>query len=118
MTILLTTHYMEEAAQLCDRVGVMDAGRFLIEGPPADLVRDRVGEEVIEFRGEGGEEAARALEGIPHEAERAGDTLYLYCRKGSEATRCLIAAGHHEFLRRPASLEDLFLRLTGREIRE
>ncbi len=118
MTILLTTHYMEEAAQLCDRIGVMDAGRFLVEGPPADLVRDRVGEEVIELRGEGREEAARALEGIPHEAERAGDTLYLYCRGGSEVVERLIAAGQREFLRRPATLEDLFLRLTGREIRE
>jgi lipooligosaccharide transport system ATP-binding protein len=96
----------------------MDAGRFLVEGPPADLVRERVGEEVIEIRGEGREEAARALEGIPHEAERAGDTLYLYCKSGSEAARRLIAAGQCEFLRRPASLEDLFLRLTGREIRE
>ncbi len=118
LTILLTTHYMEEAAQLCDRVGVMAQGRVLVEGPPAELVRERVGEEVIELRGAGREAAAAALNGLGLEIERAGDTLYLYCRSGAETVDRLVSAGEREFLRRPASLEDLFLRLTGRELRE
>ena len=118
LTILLTTHYMEEAAQLCDRIGVMAQGRVLVEGPPAELVRERVGEEVIELRGAGREAAAAALNGLGLEIERAGDTLYLYCRSGAKAVERLASAGEREFLRRPASLEDLFLRLTGRELRE
>ncbi len=118
LTILLTTHYMEEASQLCDRVGVMARGRLLVEGPPADLVRERVGEEVIEIRGAGREAAVAALNGLGLDIERAGDTLYLYCRSGAEVVERLVSAGEREFLRRPASLEDLFLRLTGRELRE
>ena len=118
MTILLTTHYMEEAAQLCDRIGVMDRGRFLIEGPPADLVLECVGAEVIELRGAGCEVAERALNGLAIETEWAGDTLYLYCRDGAGAVERLVSAGERNFLRRPASLEDLFLRLTGRDLRE
>lgn len=120
MTILLTTHYMEEAAQLCDRISVIDSGKFLVEGSPAELVKAHVGEEVFEFRGM--EEDRRAilsvLEGFSVDWEHAGDTLYLYCRNGASIMERLIASGKADFVRRPASLEDLFLRLTGREIRE
>lgn len=120
MTILLTTHYMEEAAQLCDRISVIDSGKFLVEGSPAELVKAHVGEEVFEFRGM--EEDRRAilsvLEGFSVDWEHAGDTLYLYCRNGASIMERLIASGKADFFRRPASLEDLFLRLTGREIRE
>ncbi len=118
MTILMTTHYMEEAAQLCDRIGVMDSGRFLVEGPPRDLVLERVGEEVIELRGVGKDEVSGELEGLLVDAEEAGDTLYLYCTNGAPLMERLISAGKRDFLRRPATLEDLFLRLTGRELRE
>lgn len=118
MTILLTTHYMEEAAQLCDRLAVMDEGRFLVEGAPADLIREGVGEEVIEIRGEGREAVLPALEGLEVESELAGDTLYIYCQNGAPVMERIAAAGLRDFLRRPAVLEDLFLRLTGRELRE
>jgi len=117
LSILLTTHYMEEAAQLCDRIGVMDEGRYLVEGAPIDLVRERVGEEVIELRGVDEGPVLRALDGLPFKPERVGDTLYLYCRDGRVMDR-LIGAGRRDFLRRPATLEDLFLHLTGRELRE
>ncbi|MEE9276158.1 MAG: ATP-binding cassette domain-containing protein [bacterium] len=118
ITIVLTTHYMEEAAQLCDRIAVMDEGRFLVEGAPSDLVREGVGEEVIEIRGEGREEVLPALDGLEIESELAGDTLYIYCRNGAPVMERIAAAGMRDFLRRPAVLEDLFLRLTGRELRE
>jgi len=118
MTILLTTHYMEEAAQLCDRVGVMDRGRFLVEGPPAALVSERMGVEVIEIRDAGRSAAKLDLNGLVLEIERVNDTLYLYCRDGAAAVECLVSAGVRNFLRRPVSLEDLFLRLTGRELRD
>ncbi|MBT3350474.1 MAG: ATP-binding cassette domain-containing protein [Nitrospinaceae bacterium] len=118
LTILLTTHYMEEAAQLCDRIGVMDQGHILVEGSPAALVNERVGEEVIELRGAGRERAVKALGEMSLDIESAGDTHYVYCRDGAEAARRLLAAGEEDFLRRPASLEDLFLRLTGRDLHE
>jgi lipooligosaccharide transport system ATP-binding protein len=118
LTILLTTHYMEEAAQLCDRIGVMDQGRILVEGPPTALVRERVGEEVIELRCAGRAWSAGALGELGLDIESAGDTHYIYCRDGAEAVRRLLEAGEEDFLRRPASLEDLFLRLTGRDLRE
>ncbi|MEK6709215.1 MAG: ABC transporter ATP-binding protein [Nitrospinota bacterium] len=118
LSILLTTHYMEEAAQLCDRIGVMDEGRFLVEGPPAGLVRERVGEEVFELRGVETEPVLRVLDGLPFHPERVGDTLYLYCEGGAEVMDRLLTSGQRNFLRRPATLEDLFLRLTGRELRE
>jgi lipooligosaccharide transport system ATP-binding protein len=118
LTILLTTHYMEEAAQLCDQIGVMDEGQFLVEGPPLDLVRERVGEEVIELRGGENQDLGNELNGLSIETELAGDTLYMYCRNGAPVMERLISAGRMDFLRRPATLEDLFLRLTGRELRE
>ncbi|MBI1725000.1 MAG: ATP-binding cassette domain-containing protein [Candidatus Tectomicrobia bacterium] len=118
LSILLTTHYMEEAAQLCDRVGVMDEGKFLVEGAPLDLVRERVGEEVIELRGSEADSLLRVLDGLPFHPERVGDTLYLYCQRGSPVMDRLLQSGRRDFLRRPATLEDLFLRLTGRELRE
>jgi len=118
LSILLTTHYMEEAAQLCDRIGVMDVGKFLVEGAPRELVRERVGEDVIELRGAEEEAALSALDGLSLDAERVGDTLYLYCRNGAPVMERLISSGRRNFLRRPATLEDLFLRLTGRELRE
>ena len=118
LTILLTTHYMEEAAQLCDQIGVMDEGQFLVKGPPQELVRERVGEEVIELRGVEKHEVGPALNGLTIDTEQAGDTLYMYCRNGAPVMERLISAGKRDFLRRPATLEDLFLRLTGRELRE
>ena len=66
----------------------------------------------------GCEVAERALNGLAIETEWAGDTLYLYCRDGAGAVERLVSAGERNFLRRPASLEDLFLRLTGRDLRE
>jgi lipooligosaccharide transport system ATP-binding protein len=109
---------MEEAAQLCDRIGVMDGGRFLVEGAPLDLVRERVGEEVIELRGSEADSLLRVLDGLPFHPERVGDTLYIYCQGGSPVMDRLLQSGRRDFLRRPATLEDLFLRLTGRELRE
>jgi lipooligosaccharide transport system ATP-binding protein len=118
LTIVLTTHYMEEAAQLCDRICLIDGGRFLLEGNPPQLVRERVGDEVIELRAIDKGDVLPFLGGIPLEHEWAGDTLYLYCRNDTPVMERLVANGHREFLRRPATLEDLFLRLTGRELRD
>ncbi|MFQ5692048.1 MAG: ABC transporter ATP-binding protein [Nitrospinota bacterium] len=124
VTLLLTTHYMEEAAQLCDRIVVMDGGRILTEGNPGELVEREVGREVVELRLEEAEEGpvlGRALadgSGDDFRMERSGDTLYLYTDRALEIMGRLREAGVKHLLYRPATLEDLFLRLTGRELRE
>jgi len=117
-TILLTTHYMDEAQTLCDRLVIMDRGRILVEGPPADLVRSRVGREVVEVWG-------APPELIEH-ARRSGwtfetdaDRLFIYTETGEAVFTAI--AGHYPAERctvRMAGLEDLFLKLTGRELRE
>src|SRR5574341_2538224 len=120
VTQVLTTHYMDEAAQLCDRVALMHSGRVLRQGRPADLVRAEVGEEVIELRGD--EALHRAVtatvDGQSLRWERAGDTLYLYCREGRELLPILSRLRPSHLLHRPATLEDLFLKLAGRSLQE
>ncbi|MBI4737458.1 MAG: ATP-binding cassette domain-containing protein [candidate division NC10 bacterium] len=120
VTQVLTTHYMDEAAQLCDRVALMDAGRILRQGRPADLIRADVGEEVIEIRGD--EALHRAvlavLDGKSLRWERAGDTLYFYCTDGRELLPALSTLKPAHLLHRPASLEDLFLKVAGRSLQE
>ncbi|MBI2562398.1 MAG: ABC transporter ATP-binding protein, partial [candidate division NC10 bacterium] len=120
VTQVLTTHYMEEAAQLCDRVALMDAGRILRQGRPADLIRAEVGEEVIEIRGDEAlhRAAVAALDGKSLRWERAGDTLYCYCADGRELLPALSTLKPAHLLHRPASLEDLFLKVAGRSLQE
>jgi lipooligosaccharide transport system ATP-binding protein len=122
ISILLTTHYMEEAAQLCDRLIIVDQGRIVAEGQPADLIAAHVGTEVIEIylahdRNVDGDVAAQ-LAGGPWESERAGDVLYLYLRDGDAGRAALAALAHREFTHRRATLEDVFLRLTGHALRD
>jgi lipooligosaccharide transport system ATP-binding protein len=120
VTQILTTHYMEEAAQLCDRVALMHAGRILRQGPPMELVRAEIGEEVIEIRGDASlhQAALAALDGKNLRWERAGDTLYLYCADGRSLLPALSALKPPHLLHRPAGLEDLFLKLAGRSLQE
>src|SRR5574337_382213 len=118
VTQLLTTHYMEEAAQLCDRVALMDTGRILRQGPPMELVRAEIGEEVVEIRGDASlhRDALAALDDRDLRWEQAGDTLYLYCSDGRALLPSLSALRPPHLLHRPASLEDLFLKLAGRSL--
>ncbi len=120
ITQVLTTHYMEEAAQLCDRVALMHAGRILRQGRPMDLVRAEIGEEVIEVRGDPALHRAilEAVDGKALHWEQAGDTLYLYCADGRALLPTLNALKPPHLLHRPASLEDLFLKVAGRSLQE
>ena len=120
VTQVLTTHYMEEAAQLCDRVALMHAGRILRQDPPMELVRAEIGEEVIEIRGDASlhQAALAALDGKNLRWERAGDTLYLYCADGRSLLPALSALKPPHLLHRPAGLEDLFLKRAGRSLQE
>ena len=119
-TILLTTHYMEEAAQLCDRLIIMDEGRIIAEGRPADLVAAHIGSEVVEVYVSGGAEEsalARLADG-PWRSERVGDVLYLYLRDGQASPAMFSALEGLDFTRRRATLEDVFLTLTGHALRD
>jgi lipooligosaccharide transport system ATP-binding protein len=119
-TIVLTTQYMEEAQQLCDRIVVMYQGRILKEGTPSRLVEDEIGREVVEVRvppEEDGRILAH-LAAFPCARERVGDTLYFYCRDGHGLMRRLLELDLPNSLNRPATLEDVFLKLTGRSLHE
>ena len=120
ITQVLTTHYMEEAGQLCDRVALLHAGRILRLGRPVDLVRAEIGDEVIEIRGDVAlqHRALALLDGKPIRYERAGDTLYLYVSEGRSLLPALGALRPSYLLHRPAGLEDLFLKLAGRSLQE
>lgn len=119
-TLILTTQYMEEAEQLADRLVVMFEGKILKEGIPSRLVSEEIGREVIEIRTpkEDDERITNALAGLYREHERVGDTLYLYTRDGHETMKKVVELGVPNYLNRPASLEDVFLKLTGRGLIE
>jgi lipooligosaccharide transport system ATP-binding protein len=115
-TLLLTTHYMEEAAQLCDRLIVIDHGRIVAEGSPRDLVRENVPPRVVEVLGEVSADDVRAAAGrYATEVERVGDRVLVYASDSDAIAGRLGSAGlrHQGLLLRDATLEDVFLRLTG-----
>ncbi len=120
ITILMTTHYMEEASQLCNQVAIMDKGKILIEGNPLKLVEKQIGKEVIELRIDRDKEAEllKNLNDFDFAHERVGDTLYLFSRDGQDLVKFLISHDYSHLLHRPSTLEDLFLKLTGRGLKE
>jgi lipooligosaccharide transport system ATP-binding protein len=123
VTLLLTTHYMEEAERLCDRLVIMDEGRIVTDGRPADLVRSHVGREVLELELDEGcdpERLVGSLDGRIQGHDLSERTLMLYA---DDAESLLSSLDHDRFpmesaLVRRATLEDVFLRLTGRSLRE
>ena len=117
ITILLTTHYMDEAAYLCDRVVVMDAGRILAEGRPEDLVREHAGDTVLEVRAPVDRKAGlvETLRSHTLQFEDTGDAVFVYGDNGALFDDGLDG---YQSVRRPADLEDVFLRLTGRGLKE
>jgi len=120
VTLVLTTHYMDEAEQLCDRLVVMDGGKIVARDSPAELIRRYAGREVVEVRfgGDGPDGYAEKLEGIGERVETLPDRVLVYAEDGEAAA----AAVHDRHLPatsvlvRRASLEDVFLRLTGRTL--
>ncbi|HLE93061.1 MAG TPA: ATP-binding cassette domain-containing protein [Sulfuricaulis sp.] len=117
-TLLLTTHYMEEAERLCDELVIMDQGRILEQGAPAALIKKHAEPEVIEVRGE--EQLARQVLASSGEGrfEVVGDTYYYYTRDARAVVKRLEDMVGLTFLHRPSNLEDVFLKLTGRELRD
>jgi lipooligosaccharide transport system ATP-binding protein len=116
ITLLLTTHYMDEAAHLCDRLVIIDQGRILVEGRPDELIRTYAGDSVIEIEGATGElRTYLDQEHITYEDLDQRVIVYAENSVGEEI-RSRYCAEKCTF--RTATLEDVFLRLTGRELRE
>jgi lipooligosaccharide transport system ATP-binding protein len=121
-TLVLTTHYMDEAEQLCDRLIVVDKGRIMAEGTPASLIREHSSREVLEVRfgSDRNEQVAPQLEGIGERVEVLPDRVLVYAHNGEHALEQVAERGLHPVtsLVRRSSLEDVFLRLTGRSLIE
>ena len=121
-TLVLTTHYMDEAEQLCDRLVVVDKGRIMAEGAPAALIREHSSREVLEVRfgSERNATAADELAGIGDRLEVLPDRILIYAQSGEEALVEVTRRGLEPItsLVRRSSLEDVFLRLTGRSLIE
>jgi lipooligosaccharide transport system ATP-binding protein len=118
-TIVLTTHFMEEAERLCDRLAIMDRGRLIAEGSPRELIRAHIEPHVVEVYGEGADDwAATCGKARCERMERVGETLFCYTHHGEAVTQGLCEHDGLRYLSRPASLEDVFLKLTGRDLRD
>jgi lipooligosaccharide transport system ATP-binding protein len=118
-TILLTTHFMDEAERLCDRLKIIDHGRTLADGSPRELIAQHIEPEVVEVYGEGVEAWYQAhAQSLCDRAELHGETVFCYLREAGRAVENLRATPSLRFMHRRANLEDLFLKLTGREMRE
>jgi len=122
VTLVITTHYMDEAEQLCDRLIVMDKGKIMAEGSPAALIKQYSSKEVVEVRfgTDKNEKFAPQLEELADRIEVLPDRILLYTEKGEELLTKIVDAGLHPVtsLVRRSSLEDVFLRLTGRTLVE
>ncbi|NMR28351.1 ABC transporter ATP-binding protein [Arthrobacter sp. SF27] len=120
VTLVLTTHYMDEAEQLCDRLIVVDKGEIMAEGSPAALIREYSTREVLELRfgSERNTTVAAQLEGIGERLETLPDRVLIYTHDGETSLEQVSARGLHPVtsLVRRSSLEDVFLRLTGRSL--
>jgi lipooligosaccharide transport system ATP-binding protein len=118
-SILLTTHFMDEAERLCSRLLVLDHGRKIAEGTPRDLIAQHLEPDVVEVYGTGALRLVDSpLRAYAERVEVSGETVFFYTHNARDL---LDALGIHPTLRtlhRPANLEDLFLKLTGRQIRE
>src|SRR5690606_4121543 len=121
-TLVLTTHYMDEAEQLCDRLVVVDKGKIMAEGTPASLIREYSSREVLEVRfgSDRNTQTAEKLAGIGDRIEVLPDRILIYAQDAEAALERVAATGLEPktSLVRRSSLEDVFLRLTGRSLIE
>jgi len=120
VTLILTTHYMDEAEQLCDRLVVMDHGRIIVEGAPRQLIADHASREVVELRFHPGQQdgAVERLAGIGEHLEELPDRLLISADDADAAVRAVHDRGVEPatVMTRRSTLEDVFLRLTGRTL--
>jgi len=118
-SILLTTHFMDEAERLCSRLLVLDHGKKIAEGKPRDLIAQFLEPDVVEVFGTGALATAEGpLRALAARVEVSGETVFFYTDSAAQLLQALSAHPQLRTLHRPANLEDLFLKLTGRQIRE
>ncbi|MCD4807972.1 MAG: ABC transporter ATP-binding protein [Methanococcoides sp.] len=117
VTIVLTTHYLEEASQLCDRLVIMDNGKILVEGSPTDLIQEHIGSAIVETDND--PNIISCLDVHQANYEVLGDEIQIYTDKPQEVTDHLLSECKlTSVTARTATLEDVFLKLTGRKLRE
>jgi len=120
VTLIITTHYMDEAEQLCDRLVVMDQARIVAEGSPAALIAKYSTREVVELRFAVGEQTdvVEQLDGLAKRIEELPDRILLYTENGDDAAAIIHERGimPQSIVVRRSTLEDVFLRLTGRRL--
>jgi lipooligosaccharide transport system ATP-binding protein len=118
-SILLTTHFMDEAERLCSRLLVLDHGRKIAEGRPRELIAQHLEPDVVEVYGVGALALVDSpLKSLAARVEVSGETVFFYTQDARVLLEALNGYPHLRTLHRPANLEDLFLKLTGRQIRE
>ncbi len=118
-SILLTTHFMDEAERLCDRLLVLDHGKKMTEGTPRQLIADNLEPDVVEVYGAGALALLNSpLKALAARTEVSGETVFFYTQNSKGLLAALNDYPQLRTLHRPANLEDLFLKLTGRQIRE
>ena len=117
-TLILTTHFMEEAERLCRRIAIMDHGRIIAEGSPRALISEHIESQVVEVHGPGCETWMERARGLAPRIERAGETVFCYAEEVEPVLADLRGRAELAYLHRPANLEDLFLKLTGRDLRD
>ncbi|HEX6265647.1 MAG TPA: ATP-binding cassette domain-containing protein [Burkholderiales bacterium] len=117
-TLVLTTHFMEEAERLCHRLAIMDHGRVIAQGSPRSLIAEHIEPQVVEVHGAGYEAWMERARALAPRVERSGDTVFVYASDASDVLRSLSHERDLSYLHRQASLEDVFLKLTGRDLRD
>ncbi|WP_338050714.1 ATP-binding cassette domain-containing protein [Ramlibacter algicola] len=119
-SILLTTHFMDEAERLCSRLLVIDHGRKIAEGTPRALIAEHLEPDVVEAYGQGALALAedKCLRALAGRVELSGETVFFYTQDAGPLLHALAQHAGLRTLHRPANLEDLFLKVTGRQIRE
>lgn len=117
VTIIITTHYMEEAFQLCNRLVIMDLGKIIVEGNPYELVQKYIGSQVIEI--DKTKKAVQCILKSGNQYEEFGDQIHAFTRKPEELTAKLIKKCNLTNITiRQATLEDVFLKLTGKILKD
>ncbi|MBI2026900.1 MAG: ATP-binding cassette domain-containing protein [Deltaproteobacteria bacterium] len=119
-TFVLTTHYMDEAERLCDELVLMDQGKILEQNTPHKLIEKHIGKETIEIiiDNQKVDSILDHLSPFKFTWEKTSARLFIYTHEGHKILEKLIQLNNFEFLHRRSSLEDVFLKLTGRELRE
>ncbi len=117
-TLVLTTHFMEEAERLCQRLAIMDRGRIIAQGSPRALIAEHIEPQVVEVHGSGAEAWIARARMLAPRVERAGESVLVYAHDADPVLKALAGDKQLAYLHRQASLEDVFLKLTGRDLRD